>query len=318
MEKNATKHVIKTSTKTHNLDVNLYSLDELLGLFDLTYQISIDDLKRAKKVVLMTHPDKSHLSSEYFLFYKKAFDIIVQYYDNQHKQNQVVPKEETKYEPIKQNDFNHSTSKKVSSIINKMSEQDFQRTFNRLFDENMSQKYDNTKNEWFTKDEPVHQVNEAVNANNMGQLFDKMKEANATNAMSQYRGVENLYVNSGTGSRLYDNDEEDNSQYVSCDPFSKLKYDDLRKVHKDQTVFAVSERDINKVKQYSSVDHFMNERGKQSLTPIDKHEAEHILSMQEKQFRENVMKKEHAAKLQTMQYAEKNKSVLSSFLQLRN
>jgi len=261
------------------------------------------------------HPDKSQLSSEYFLFYKKAFDIIVQYYDNQHKQNQVVPTEKPKYEPIKSNnDFNKTTSKKVSSVINEMSTRDFQNTFNRLFDENMSHKPDNSRNEWFTKEEPVQQMHENVNVSNMGQMFEKMKETNAGTAMSRYRGVENLYVNSGTG--LYEDEEDD--QYVSCDPFSKLKYDDLRKVHKDQTVFAVSERDIHKVKQYSSVDHFMNERGKQSLTPIDKPAAEQMLSLQEQRFRENVMKKEHAAKLQTMQYAEKNKSVLSSFLQLLN
>ena len=303
-------------SKTHNLDVYMYSLDELLGLFNLNYQISIDDLKRAKKVVLKTHPDKSKLPPEYFLFYKKAFDIIVQYYENQTKQNKVVPTEETKYEPIKVNELNKSTTKRVTATINEMSQRDFQNTFNRLFDENMSDKPDSTRNEWFSKDEPAHQIDETVSANNMGRIFEKMKESNANNALSRYRGVENMVVNSGNGSRIYDDEEDD--QYVSCDPFSKLKYDDLRKVHKDQTVFAVSEGDFNKVKQYSSVDHFMNERGKQSLTPLDKSAAENMLSLQEKQYREQLMKKEHAAKLQTMQYEEKNKSVLSSFLQLRN
>ena len=303
----------------HNLDVHMYSLDELLGLFNLTYQISVDDIKSAKKIVLKTHPDKSRLAPEYFLFYKKAFDIIVQYYETQNKQNQIVPTEKPNYEPIRNNDFNKSTSKKVSSAINEMSAHEFQNTFNKLFDENMSNKPDKSRNEWFSKDEPIHPVNENVSVSNMGQLFDKMKESNANNAMSRYRGVENLYVSGGAGSHLYDNDEdEDNAQYVSCDPFSKLKYDDLRKVHKDQTVFAVSERDINKVAQYSSVDHFMRERGKQPLTPLDKPEAEKMLSLQETQYREHLMKKEHAAKLQTLQYAEKNKTILSSFLQLRN
>ena len=32
-------------------------------------------------------------------------------------------------------------------------------------------------------------------------------------------------------------EEEDTDDYVACDVFSKLKFDDLRKVHKDQTVF---------------------------------------------------------------------------------
>ena len=41
----------------HNLNIHMYSLEELLGLFDLTYNITLNDLKRAKKIVLMTHPD---------------------------------------------------------------------------------------------------------------------------------------------------------------------------------------------------------------------------------------------------------------------
>ena len=50
----------------------MYSLKDILDLFDLDYDINIDDLKRAKKV-LMTHPDKSRLDAKYFLFYKKSF-----------------------------------------------------------------------------------------------------------------------------------------------------------------------------------------------------------------------------------------------------
>ena len=68
---------------THNLDINMYKLDDLFGLFNLSYDISIEDLKRARKIVMKTHPDKSRLDPKYFLFYKKAFDIIVQFYDYQ-------------------------------------------------------------------------------------------------------------------------------------------------------------------------------------------------------------------------------------------
>ena len=61
------------NSKTHNLDIAMYSFKELLDLFNLSYNISIDELKQAKKRVLMTHPDKSKLGPEYFLFYKKAY-----------------------------------------------------------------------------------------------------------------------------------------------------------------------------------------------------------------------------------------------------
>ena len=299
---------------THNLNIHMYKLPELLDLFQLSYNISVDDLKRAKKIVLMTHPDKSNLGPEYFLFYKKAFDIVVQFYENQQKQNQVVPTEEKKYEPININNINKSAVKKVTSVINEMSPDEFNSKFNKLFDANMSNKPNSAKNEWFTKDEPSYKVEGDVNKQNMGIMFEKMKEKQNSTILSRYRGVEN--ISSGSGSNLYD--DEDNDDYVQCDPFSKLKFDDLRKVHKDQTVLAVSERDINKVQLYSSMDQYNQVRGQQTLTPLEKSEAEQLLSMQEQQFKQRIMQKEYQSNLRTMEYEQKNKTVLSSFLQLKN
>jgi hypothetical protein len=301
-------------SRTHNLNIHMYKLSELLDLFQLSYDISIEDLKRSKKTVLMTHPDKSGLGPEYFLFYKKAFDVVLNFYNNQQKQNQTVPTEEPKYEPIKVNDVNKSTVKKISSVIQEMSPQEFNSKFNQLFDSNMSSKQNTSRNEWFTKDEATYKVEGDVNKQNMGIMFEKMKEQQNTNVLSRYRGVENL--NSGSGSNLYE--EDDSDDYVVCDPFSKLKFDDLRKVHKDQTVLAVSEKDIHNVQRYSSMDEYKHARGQQSLTPLEKAEAERMLSMQEQQFRQRIMEKEYSANLRTKEYEEKNKVVLSSFLHLGN
>ena len=299
---------------THNLNINTYKLDDILELFHLSYNVSLDDLKRAKKIVLMTHPDKSKLGPEYFLFYKKAFDVVVQFYENQHKQNQVVPTEEPKYEPINASNINKSAVRKVTSVINEMSPSEFNSKFNQLFDANMSSKPNAERNSWFTKDEASYQVDGDVNKQNMGVMFDKMKQQQNSTVLSRYRGVENL--TSGSGSNLYD--EEDNDEYVQCDPFSKLKFDDLRKVHKDQTVLAVSEKDINNVQLYSSIDQYNRVRGQQTLTPLEKSEAERLLSTQEQQFKQRIMQKEYQSNLRTMEYEQKNKTVLSSFLQLRN
>jgi hypothetical protein len=302
-------------SQKHNLDINMYSLQELLGLFDLDYDISIEDLKRAKKKVLMTHPDKSKLDAKYFLFYKKAFDMVVQFYNNQNKHQQTSDNiNNASYDPQQHNQLNDSSTKKVSSVLNNMKVSDFQNKFNKLFDENMKNKPDPRKNEWFTSEKNEYEVNETVNSKNMGDVFNRIKDNQ--NSMIKYRGVETLCVNSNSGNRFYD--DEDNDEYVTTDPFSKLKFDDLRKVHKDQTVLTVSERDINKVQQYSSVDHFMRERGKQSLTPLEKQQAEQLLAQQDKTYRQRMMQKEYDAKKQTMKYEEKNKGILSNFLRITN
>jgi hypothetical protein len=292
----------------------MYKLNEILDLFGLSYDISIDDLKRAKKVVLMTHPDKSKLNPEYFLFYKKAFDIIVQFYENQAKQNRPVPKEEMKYQTMNPNGYDKSSSNKIRNTINEMPTNEFQSRFNQLFEENMSSKPDVSKNDWFTKDDNIYKVPENVNSKNIGQVFQRFKEENSNTILAKYRGVE--YINTQSGSGYYD--EEDNDQYVACDVFSKLKFDDLRKVHKDQTIFAVSENDYQKVPQFSSVDHYVRERSKDPMTPLEKNQAELMLSEQERQYRETMMKKEHAAKLKSMEYEQKNKTVLGNFMRLGN
>jgi hypothetical protein len=307
---------MSATTKAHNLDIHMYSLKELLALFNTDYNISFDYLKRAKKQVLMTHPDKSKLPAYYFLFYKKAFDIVVNFYNNQNKQSQQINAENTTYVPTSVSNTDKSTTKQVVNAINNMNKREFQDKFNTLFENTMVKKQNNTRNEWFSKDEPIYDTQDNVNANNMGQMFDKIKEKQS--GMVKYTGVNNLVVNSGSGTNFYDEEDDNDDTYVTSDPFSKLKYDDLRKVHKDETILAVSERDFNKVKQYKSVDHIMRERGSQSLTPIEKQEAERMLSIQEQQYRERMMNKGHSANLQTMQYAEKNKAVLSQFLRLTN
>ena len=106
---------------------------------------------------------------------------------------------------------------------------------------------------------------------------------------------------------------------ITTDPFSKLKYDDLRKVHKDQTVFMVSETDLDNVPKYSSVDAYKTERGQHQnqWRPVDKVEGDRILSEQERVRNEIMMRKAEAARRQETEYVEKNRKVMSAFLQLK-
>lgn len=311
----------------HNLNIQSYSLPELLGLFDIksAYQISLEDLKRAKKKVLMLHPDKSHLTPEYFLFYKKALDVIVQFYNSQNRQNQVINENTTKYRPENPTGHNKSTTQHINNVIGKMSAGDFNSKFNNLFETNkMSDRPDPNRNNWFTDETPTISMPErqSISAKNMGQAFETIKQQSANSNIVKYRGVQDLYSGSAVGiSALYDDigdEDEVNDTYVTSDPFSKLKYDDLRKVHKDQTVFAVSETDFAKMPKYQSVDHFNRERGKQSFEPLQKEHAQRMLDEQERLTKERMIKKEYEANLRTQQYAAKNQSVLATFLQLGN
>jgi hypothetical protein len=69
-----------------SLDLNIdnYNLPDILSLFSLPTLFNADDLKGAKLAVLKTHPDKSNLPKEYFLFFTKAYRIIHQIYTIRH------------------------------------------------------------------------------------------------------------------------------------------------------------------------------------------------------------------------------------------
>ena len=60
------------------MDLNLdhYSLKDLLKLFKLPEHFNESDLKEARKRVVAVHPDKSGLDKEYFLFFNKSYSLI--------------------------------------------------------------------------------------------------------------------------------------------------------------------------------------------------------------------------------------------------
>ena len=59
----------------------MYGFMDILALFQLehvTTTFTAEHIKHAKNVVLSMHPDKSRLSPGYFIFYKRAFERVVE------------------------------------------------------------------------------------------------------------------------------------------------------------------------------------------------------------------------------------------------
>ena len=71
----------------HNLNIQMYTFTEILALFNLenVSTITEEHMKQSKMTVLRMHPDKSRLPSSYFVFYKKAYEILYEYYKTQTK-----------------------------------------------------------------------------------------------------------------------------------------------------------------------------------------------------------------------------------------
>ena len=52
-----------------DLDIRNYKLEDITALFKIPLVFNESDLRKAKLAVLQTHPDKSQLQKEYFLFF---------------------------------------------------------------------------------------------------------------------------------------------------------------------------------------------------------------------------------------------------------
>lgn len=290
---------------SHNLNVESYKFQELLDLFDLdNNNITTEELKRARKRVLMTHPDKSKLPPEYFLFYKKAFEIIVRMYDNVEKASQKVENHE--YVPEKSDASNKVFRKNIQNI----SPEIFHKQFNEIFEKHGSRKVDSSRNNWFTSTDAQYDES-AQNQSQMNAALDRVKQQQQQQQMIMYKGVAPMQSRGGNG--YY---EEDGNEYVECDPFSKLKFDDLRKVHKDQTVFSVRESDMAKVPQYRSVDEYQRARTVGNVQPMERSHAEKMMQEQERILQERIRHKQYNSELDVIKNIETNKQVMANFLKL--
>lgn len=293
-------------SSNHNLDITMYSFKEVLALFDLNDNFDTNDLKRAKHKVLMTHPDKSKLPAEYFLFYKKAFEIVYHFYEENVKQTQHVPNEEIQYSPMNESS---QMRNQMSNVLQNMKTREFQDKFNTMFEKNMVKPVDDTRNDWFRTEKA--QYEESAMKGNMSRTLDTLREQNT--GLIRYNDVQTLR---GGGTSLYE--ENDDDSYIQSDPFSKLKFDDLRKVHKDETIFSVSEKDYAKVKTYQSTEQLMRARGAQPLNPMEKSEAEKIMETRQKEQAALIRQKQYQSTIESMKNEEKSKSVLANFLRLTN
>ena len=295
----------------HNLNIYMYSLNELIqNIFHLKMPLTLDDLKSAKKIVVQMHPDKSGLPREYFLFYKRAFEMIVDFYKSENKQNQVITEDTTKYVP--------EGGEKLGSVtetLGKLSVSAFQKKFNQLFEENMAQRPDASRNEWFRDTGAQYEIPEKTSSQNMGHIIETIKTRHLANQLIVRNDVDTIMPT--IGANLYDNAGEDENTYISSDPFSKLKFDDLRKVHKDQTIFVVGTT-THAIPAQKTAEQFAKERSQMAMNPMEKAAAERVLAEREAARQERLWAYQHNSNLRALENEEKGKTVLSAFLQLRN
>jgi hypothetical protein len=246
-----------------DLDLNLanYDLPELLNLFKLDYDFDEADLKRAKKMVLQTHPDKApSLEKEYFLFFSEAYKMIYAVYQFRHKSTTT----NTEYY-VEKDDEQELLLKNLKAKPN------FNKIFNELFEQYRLQDKDQEGGygDWLKSDEDID--TRTTTLTGMNESFqNKKKEVQALVKSEDYQGL------SGGG---YDLTRE-KPDYYSSALFSTLGYEDLRKAHVE-SVIPVTHEDYLQRPKFRNVDEMQRSSEYQNITPLSIDQAKSYLAQKQ-------------------------------------
>lgn len=243
-----------------DLDINNYNLSDILKLFNISHNFTITDLKKCKKQVLKTHPDKCNLSKEYFLFFSKAYKILYTIYQFKHN-NTNCP---TKYKDI----INKDEEIAKQAIIDKY-------TNNKLFNKNFNVAFENNKMQ---------------NEFNNGGYGDWLKNGKITilnKNISQNKAILEEKQKIMHHETIQDIDTNNNTYLTNSKPpfysapiFNKLQYDDIMKAY-SETLIPVDDTNIEQ--KYNSFEEIKSIRNNQSFNIPTFAESTNILENKKKQ-----------------------------------
>ena len=298
---------------TVDLDLNNYSLEDILALFQLQENFNEADLKRAKQQVLRLHPDKSRLDPKYFLFYSKAYKTVYSIWEFKNKNdNKTMNTEE--YIPIDTSEENKKKALETFFDQNKTlrDANNFNKWFNEQF-EKQKVKADEDEDgygSWLKSNENVDDT-EITNMRAMNEHFDKRKKE--VRALVVQKDIQDITSYAGAGSNLLDGPQDN----YSSDVFSSVGFQDLKQAHVE-SVIPVSNEDYDNTLKFRNVNEFVSYRNNQNTVPLSEIQAQQYLAEREKN--ESTMSTKRAYELakQTEVAQEKNKDFWGSIMKIDN
>lgn len=282
-----------------DLEIENYTLGDILKLFNLAEDFGEFELKNAKKMVLMTHPDKSKLDKEVFIFFAKAYKYLRFLFDFRHRSDNTMRED-------------LAGSEQDAEFIAKIKEKkDFNKIFNELFDEHKMQNefQENGYQEWLSSDAGLSNNTDSVNnMTDMRKAF--FEEKRKAMELVKYTGVQDIVDNAQT--ELAGQAPE----HYGSSLFSKLQYEDVKVAH-SENIIPVSEHDYDPSTQFNTVTQLQTFRGSQNITPMTKTQTEQYFSDKEKLEKQESARRAFLIAKQMEEAEEKNNQFLSKFKYLQ-
>ena len=217
------------------------------SLFHLPTEFNSKDLKEAKKIVYRVHPDKSNLPKEYFLFFSKAFKMLVKIYEFKRgiTLNASIHDEYENIEKYENNEYKALLQQQKEFEKSRTQPKEFNKWFNKLFEEaNLNSSLEKGYGDWLSqKDENVM---EAKNPQEMKDMIEKKKEQIRSNFLTLHKSFSP--INNNTNVSILGGEE-----VYSSDLFSKLQFEDLKDAH-ENSVIPVTHNDFLNREKFNSME----------------------------------------------------------------
>jgi hypothetical protein len=247
-----------------DLDIRNYELRDILNLFKLPSVFTESHMREAKLTVMRTHPDKSGLDKEYFLFFSKAYKILHEVYQ---VRAGLSRQKDAKYDDVKEDiDARRNAN---SDKLKRMNADEFNRWFNQTFEQNKlhDEEQDSGYGDWLknNEDNEDNEANEykdldegASWAQRMEQL-ERRKTKLREQALVVRSEVQTFDSFNSAGYGLSRECPEEHSSGLNFGSSSSLAYEDLKKAH-TETVIPVTHEDYEAVRKYKNMNELQMSR----------------------------------------------------------
>ena len=135
-----------------DLDIEHYSLQELLNLFKLNENFTSAEFKDARRIVHALHPDKCNQDIKYYLFFKQAYSLLESVNSFKHKIEENVDAH-LSFDEIIDGMADHDKKQIVDSLsVNP----NFNKEFNSLFEKYYLKEDDTGHGDWLQSNEDMN------------------------------------------------------------------------------------------------------------------------------------------------------------------
>jgi hypothetical protein len=297
-----------------DLDINNYNLQDILHLFKIPMNFTDVDMKKAKMIVLKTHPDKSGLDSDIFRFYSKAYKVLYSIWEFRKKGDVSNNEKNIEYTVYDDNEKRQLLDGLFENKDEFKSKKHFNTWFNKEFEKKKihNNETDTGYDNWLRSNEMSKYNAGNVTMENMGQEFEKIKSQ--ARSLIVYQEVEDIYgANTLSASELTN---EAPTSYTSS-LFSSLAFQDLKQAH-TETVIPVTSDDYEQKVKFNNVNEMLSYRDQQNIIPLSEQQALQYLKNREKNDEEKSIRRAFDLAKQTELAQQRNQEFWASLQLLKD